>query len=111
MTDPTPTDAEREAQFRQWIDAEERRREVARLRRELSRLDWIQFASYILSLVWVFGTAVTYQRRPDLVPADVAGLITLSVFLGGGLLIWYIIRLKRELRRRLDSLVPDPPAE
>ncbi len=102
MTDPT--DPDKEAQFRQWFATEERRRDIAHLRAEIARLERMQFASYALALFWVFGTGIAYRVRPDILPADVAGLITVTVFLGAGLIVWYIVRLKRELRRRLDAL-------
>ncbi|HEX8682397.1 MAG TPA: hypothetical protein VF707_08795 [Ardenticatenaceae bacterium] len=104
MTDPI--DPDKEAQFRQWFATEERRRDIAHLRNEIARLDRIQFASYALALFWVFGTGIAYRMRSDIVPADVAGLITVTVFIGAGLIVWYIVRLKRELRRRLDALTP-----
>jgi hypothetical protein len=103
-----PTDPDKESQFRQWFATEERRRDIAHLRAEIARLERMQFASYALALLWVFGTGIAYRVRPDVVPADVAGLITVTVFLGAGLIVWYIVRLKRELRRRLDALAPPP---
>ncbi len=106
MTDPT--DPNKEAQFRQWFATEERRRDIAHLRAEIARLERMQFASYALALLWVFGTGIAYRFRPDVVPADVAGLITITVFIGAGLIVWYIVRLKRELHRRLDALAPPP---
>lgn len=106
MTDPT--DSDKEAQFRQWFATEERRRDIAHLRAEIARLERMQFASYALALLWVFGTAIAHQLRSDIIPADVAALVTVTVFLGAALIVWYIVRLKRELRRRLDALAPPP---
>lgn len=92
-----------EAEFMSWVQAESHRRELARLERVLARLERMQLASYLLMLFWTGLMFFGFVTRPDLVPAELAGIVTALVLFGGAFLVWHILRLKRETGRRMEA--------
>ena len=46
---------------------------------------------------------IGYRVRPDIIRADIAGIVTAFVLFGGALMVWHIVRLKRETKRRLEA--------
>lgn len=99
----TPAPQGNEAEFMCWLDRENHRREVVRLKRYLRRLETLQLVSYGMIWFWVAVMFCGFRLRPDLVPASLAGMTTAMVIFGGAFIVWHLIRLKRETTRRLEA--------
>ncbi len=94
---------EKEGQFIQWMEQDSRRREIRRLKERLGQLEKLQLASYFGIFFWVSVMFVGYQLRPDLVRADLAGIVTAVTMFGGAFIVWHVLRLKRETQRRIEA--------
>jgi hypothetical protein len=100
---PSETALGKEAQFMQWLVEENHRREIQRLTRYLRRLEIFELASYVMMLFWVFVVFIGFKIRTDIVRAEAAGLITVTVLFGGAFIVWHIVRLKRETQQRMAA--------
>lgn len=103
MTATQQEELDGEALFLQWVEEESHRREIVRLEQYTSQLEFLQLASCCLMFFWVGVMFVGYRSSPELVPPDLAGIVTIFVLFGGGLIVWHLERLKRETKRRVES--------
>jgi uncharacterized membrane protein YqjE len=97
------TQAERDAQFVEWMTKESSRREVARLKQRTARLLLLQVAALVFMLFWVCIMFVGFQFRPDLVAAELAGIVTFITLFGGALIVWRLRHLTQETERRIAA--------
>ena len=103
MTATSEQQLDGEALFLQWVEEESHRREIVRLEQYSSQLEFLQLASCCLMFFWIVVMFVGYRSSEELIPAELAGIVTVFVLFGGGLIVWHLERLKQETKRRVES--------
>lgn len=115
--EPAELAQDKEAQFLTWLAHENQRREGQRLRQRILLLTQGQLLSILLAWFWIAVAFCGFRLRPEIMPADIAGFITMIMFFGGGFIVWHLRRLQREAEARLamieasdqDPYQPAPP--
>ena len=102
-------EATREAEYLRWVEDESRRREVAELKAAISGLLTLQLLAALLSGFWVVALFIGYKRYPDLIPAELAGIVTATTLFGGAMIFWQLRRLLRQREARLALLERSRP--
>ncbi len=92
---------ENEAQFMTWLTEENRRREIAHLQAMRSRYETLIIVCCLLMAVWGVGLYIGYQM--GVVPPDIAGVITATVYGGGAYLLWRIHQMRQNIMIRLKA--------
>jgi hypothetical protein len=90
-----------EAQFMQWFNAENHRREIAHLESLRARYEWLIIVTCLLTAGWGIGLYAGYQM--GMVPPDIAGITTAVVMSGGAYILWRLHRIRSGVMGKLKA--------
>jgi hypothetical protein len=90
-----------EAQFMQWFNAENHRREIAHLESLRARYEWLIIVTCLLTSGWGIGLYAGYQM--GMVPPDIAGITTAVVMSGGAYILWRLHRIRSGVMGKLKA--------
>jgi hypothetical protein len=90
-----------EAQFMQWFNAENHRREIAHLESLRARYEWLIIVTCLLTAAWGIGLYAGYQM--GMVPPDIAGITTAVVMSGGAYILWRLHHIRSGVMGKLKA--------